>query len=71
MHKLIITAIVSASLTVAAGYAYTSMSKSQTSPSRTAQSFRFGEQCPDGLRVEYVNTFRLPRAVVCQQPVGE
>jgi len=40
-------------------------------PQPQAQKFRFGEQCPDGLRVEYVSTYRLPKAVVCQQPVGE
>jgi len=40
-------------------------------PQAQAQKFRFGEQCPDGLRVEYVSTYRLPPAVVCQQPVGE
>jgi len=35
------------------------------------QKFRFGEQCPDGLRVEYVSTIRLPKSIVCQKAVGE
>ena len=38
---------------------------------RQVQKFRFGEQCPDGLRVEYISTIRLPKAVVCQKAVGE
>jgi len=45
--------------------------KPAPAPQSQAQKFRFGEQCPDGLRVEYVSTYRLPKAVVCQQPVGE
>jgi len=45
--------------------------KPAPAPQTQAQKFRFGEQCPDGLRVEYVSTYRLPKAVVCQQPVGE
>jgi len=36
-----------------------------------AQKFRFGEQCSDGLRVEYVSTIRLPKSVICQKEVGE
>jgi len=54
--------------------AFLSVEKAKTekpAPQAQAQKFRFGEQCPDGLRVEYVNTVRLPKSVVCQQPVGE
>ena len=36
-----------------------------------AQKFRFGEQCPDGLRVEYVSTIRLPKSVICQKEIGD
>jgi len=35
------------------------------------QKFRFGEQCPDRLRVEYVSSIRLPKSVICQKAVGE
>lgn len=46
--------------------------KSETNiPAMQVQKFRFGEQCPDGLRVEYVSTIRLPKAVICQKAVGE
>ena len=43
----------------------------RTKPELSAQKFRFGELCPDGLRVEYVNVFQLPKSVVCQKAVGE
>ena len=35
------------------------------------KKFRYYEQCPDGLRIEYVGNVRLPKSVVCQQAVGE
>ena len=42
----------------------------KASPAPQAQKFRFGELCPDGLKVEYISTIRLPKSVVCQKPVG-
>lgn len=40
-------------------------------PLPQAQKFRFGEQCPDGLKVEYISTIRLPKSMLCQKAVGE
>jgi hypothetical protein len=48
-----------------------SIKQPATKPEMSAQKFRFSEQCPDGLRVDYENTFRLPKSVVCQKAVGE
>ena len=45
--------------------------KTTPEPVRQVQKFRFLEPCPDGLRVEYVDTIRLPKSVVCQKSVGE
>ena len=45
--------------------------KPTPTPTPQVQKFRFGEQCPDGLRVEYVSTIRLPKSVVCQKAIGE
>jgi hypothetical protein len=40
-------------------------------PPPQAQKFRYGEQCPDGSRVEYIREIRLPKSVVCQKAVGD
>lgn len=63
--------IITASLSIAL---YLNFSKVETPTAPTApqaQKFRFGEQCGDGLRVEYVSTIRLPKSVICQKAVGE
>jgi hypothetical protein len=40
-------------------------------PPPQAQKFRYGEQCQDGSRVEYIREIRLPKSVVCQKAVGD
>jgi len=45
--------------------------KENNQVSNQMQKFKFGEQCPDGLRVEYISTIRLPKSVICQKAVGE
>jgi len=50
---------------------YLESKQSTKPPIQYMQKFKFGEQCPDGLRVEYVSTIRLPKAVICQKAIGE
>jgi len=50
---------------------YLENKQSNKSPVPYVQKFRFSEQCPDGLRVEYVSTIRLSKSMLCQKAVGE
>ena len=72
MIKSIIIAVVAALTVAVCGLSYQVASKKDPAPqSPQAQKFRFDEQCPDGLRVGYVSSIRLPKSVICQQAVGE
>ena len=69
----IAAAILAAAMAYAAGVYVEKYTTKQPAikPEMSAQKFRFGEQCADGSRVEYIGTIRLPKSVVCQKAVGD